>query len=380
MATKTLNKTVLLFFAIFMLIYGGAHLYIWARLVQPLRLAGPALWLMRAAFVLLFLSFPLIHFAFRHKNGPLVTTASYVSSVWLGMVVYLVLVTYCFDLVRLYAFPADPFGHYLIATVAAIVAAITIYGLAAARTIGVTDLRVKMPHLPRHLEGMRIAQISDVHMGLIVRGPRLEKIVTMVNDLQPDLIVITGDLVDAEALHMEDMVHPLMRLKSKYGVFAVPGNHEYFAGIERAQAFIEEAGVTVLRNRWVTIADGLQLVGRDDPVSPRITGQDVPPLAEIMEGTDRSKPTVLLYHTPDSTFEELQAQGVHLQLSGHTHKGQLWPFNLIVRIMFKTYYGRFTSGDTTIYVSRGTGTWGPPMRVGARPEITSITLSATNGD
>lgn len=376
MATKNLNKTVVLFFAIFLLVYGGAHLYIWARLVQPLQLGGVALWLMRVAFALLFLSFPLIHFELRHKSGPLITAASFVSSVWLGMVVYLVLVTYCFDIVRLYAYPADPFGRNQIAAVAAIVAAITIYGLASARSIGVTDLRVKMPNLPGHLEGMRIAQISDVHMGLIVRGPRLDKIVTMVNDLRPDLIVITGDLVDAEALQMAGMMRPLMRLKSRYGVFAVPGNHEYFAGIERAQAFIEEAGVTMLRNRWVTIADGLQLVGRDDPVSARITGEEVPALGEIMEGTDRSKPTVLLYHTPDSTFEELQAHGVHLQLSGHTHKGQLWPFNFIVRVLFKTYYGRFTSGDTTIYVSRGTGTWGPPMRVGARPEITAITLSA----
>jgi hypothetical protein len=367
-----------MFLAIFLLVYGGAHLYIWARLVQPLKLNGAPLWLAGTAFVLLFLSFPLIHFVFRHKHTHFITTASYASSVWLGMVVYLVLVTYCFDIVRLYIYPSDPFGRHRIIAVAAIVAAITIYGLAAARSIRVTHLRVKMPHLPGHLEGMRIAQISDVHMGLIVRGTRLDKIVNMVNELRPDLIVITGDLVDAEALQMGGMMRPLMRLKSRYGVFAVPGNHEYFAGIERAQAFMEEAGVHVLRNRWVTVADGLQLVGRDDPVSSRITGEAVPPLSEIMEGTDPSKPTVLLYHTPDSTFEELQAHGVHLQLSGHTHKGQLWPFNFIVRMMFKTHYGRFTSGDTTIYVSRGTGTWGPPMRVGARPEITSITLSATD--
>jgi len=377
MATKTLNKGLVLFLAIFLLIYGGAHAYIWLRLVRPLHLEGGALWAMAGAFGALFLSFPLIHFMFRHRSGRLIATASFVSSVWMGMVVYLVLVTYCFDIIRLYAYPADPFGRNMIAAVAALVAGITIYGLAAARSVGVTDLQVRIPNLPKHLVGMRIAQISDVHMGLIVRGPRLDKIVDLVNGLQPDLIVITGDLVDAEALQMGEMMQPLMRLKSKYGVFAVPGNHEYFAGIDRAQAFIEEAGVTMLRNRWVTIAGGLQLVGRDDPVSPRVTGVAVPPLSEIMEGTDPSKPTVLLYHTPDSTFQELQALGVNLQLSGHTHKGQLWPFNLIVRVIFKTYYGRFTSGDTTIYVSRGTGTWGPPMRVGARPEITAITL--TNG-
>jgi uncharacterized protein len=366
----------LMFLGVFLLVYGGAHFYIWWRLVHPFGLDGTALWLMRLLFVALFVSFPLIHFAFRERDGSFITSAAFVSSVWMGMVIYFVLVTYCIDLVRLYFLSGGLSTNTMITSIVAIVVAITIYGLAEARAIGITNLNVAMPNLPAHLAGMKIAQISDVHMGLIVRGPRLEKIVSMINELNPDLIVITGDLVDAEALHMEDVVHPLMRLKSKHGIFAVPGNHEYFAGIERAQAFIEEAGVTMLRNRWVTIADGLQLVGRDDPISPRMTGEPVPSLAEIMEGTDRSKPTVLLYHTPDSTFEELQAQGVHLQLSGHTHKGQLWPFNLIVRTIFKTYYGRFSSGDTTIYVSRGTGTWGPPMRVLARPEITLITLRA----
>ncbi len=363
-----------MFLGVFLLVYGGAHFYIWSRLVHPLGLDGAALWLMRLLFVALFVSFPLIHFVFRERDASFISGAAFVSSVWMGMIVYFVLVTYCFDLVRLYFLGGEPFTETAITCIVAIVVAITIYGLAEARSIGITNLNVAMLNLPAHLSGMKIAQISDVHMGLIVRGPRLEKIVSMVNELNPDLIVITGDLVDAEALHMEDMVHPLMRLKSKYGIFAVPGNHEYFAGIERAQAFIEEAGVTMLRNRWVTIAEGLQLAGRDDPISPRMTGEPVPSLAEIMEDADRSKSTVLLYHTPDSTFAELQAQGVHLQLSGHTHKGQVWPFNLIVRTIFKTYYGRFTSGDTTIYVSRGTGTWGPPMRVLARPEITLITL------
>jgi hypothetical protein len=365
-----------MFFTIFLLIYSVAHLYIWLRLVHPLEITGVSLRLLQALFVLLFLSFPLIHLAFRQQNGFLISAANMVSSVWIGMVVYFVLVILASDLLRLIIFRGVFDGRAVSAVVTTIVVAITIYGLVEARSIGITRLQVRMTNLPSQLEGLRIAQISDVHMGRIVRGPRLERIVTMVNDLHPDLIVITGDLVDAEALHMEDMIHPLRRLNSKYGVFAVPGNHEYFAGIDRSQAFTEQAGVTMLRNRWVTIADGLQLVGRDDPVGARVTGEKIPSLEEIMRGTDRSKPTILLYHTPVTTFEELQAQGIQLQLSGHTHKGQLWPFNYIVKLIYKMPYGRFTSGDTTIYVNRGTGTWGPPMRVAARPEITLITLTS----
>jgi len=369
-------RVFIMFFTIFLLIYSGAHMYIWLRLVHPLEITGVSLRLLQVLFVLLFLSFPLIHLAFRQQNGFLISAANMVSSVWIGMVVYFVLVILASDLLRLIIFRGVFDGRAVSAVVTTIVVAITVYGLIEARSIGVTRIQVRMPNLPSQLEGLRIAQISDVHMGRIVRGPRLERIVTMVNDLHPDLIVITGDLVDAEALHMEDMIHPLRRLNSKYGVFAVSGNHEYFAGIDRSQAFIEQAGVTLLRNRWVTIAGELQLVGRDDPVGARVTGEKIPSLEEIMRGTDRSKPTILLYHTPVTTFEELQARGIQLQLSGHTHKGQLWPFNYIVKLIYKMPYGRFTSGDTTIYVNRGTGTWGPPMRVAARPEITLITLSA----
>ncbi len=373
---KSFVRPFISFVAIFTVIYGGAHLYIWWRLVHPLRLTGWRLWFTLLIFALLFLSFPVIHFAFRHENGFFVTAANLISSIWMGMVVYFVLVTFGGDVLRLMFLRSLHSGPVWTTIVTAVVAVITIYGLLEARAIVVTNLPVRMAHLPHRLEGMRIAQISDVHLGLIVRGERLEKIVTMVNNLHPDLIVITGDLVDAEALHMEEMIPPLRRLTAKYGVYAVPGNHEYFAGITRAQEFIEQAGVIMLRNRWVTIADGLQLVGRDDPVATRVIGEKIPPLEDIVRGCDRSKPTILLYHTPVTTFAELRSCGIQLQLSGHTHKGQLWPFNYIVKLIFQTPYGEFTDRETTIYVSRGTGTWGPPLRVDARPEITLITLSA----
>ncbi len=364
------------FLTVFSLIYGSAHLFVWWRLVHPLKLAGWAAWIVPSVLLILFLSFPVIHFALRQENGPLVSAANFASCVWMGMIVYLVLGTVAYDLARLISWGAIPSGKVMTATVAGIAAAVTIYGIVEAHSIDVTNLAVRMANLPGQLEGMRIAQVSDVHMGLIVRGCRLEKIVTMVNDLHPDLIVITGDLVDAEPSHMEEMIPALRRLQSKYGVYAVTGNHEFFAGVEHAQEFIERASVTMLRNRWVTVNGGLQLIGRDDVVASRITGKPVPSLDEIMQGIDRTKPAILLYHTPATTLAELEAHGIQLQLSGHTHKGQLWPFNFIVKRIYRTPYGLFTNGNATIYVSRGTGTWGPPIRVLARPEITLVTLSA----
>lgn len=360
--------SVIIFLTIFFTIYGGAHACVWWGLVDPLELTGSTLWLMRGAFVALTLSFPVVHFGLRRYNGRAVLAANYVSSVWMGMLVYFFLATVVVALT-----PTVP-GRTTTAVVTVIVGLITLYGLWEAKSVVVTELTVRLKHLPPPLHGLRVAQISDVHMGWIVRGPRLARIVDLVNAQHPDLILITGDLVDEQALHMEDMVEPLRRLTAKYGAYAVTGNHEYFAGVERAQAFIEQAGVTLLRNRWVTVADGLQLIGRDDPVGSRLTGAAAPALAEIMRGIDPAKPSILLYHTPDTTLAELQARGIGLQLSGHTHKGQLWPFNYIVKLVYKTCYGRFTAGDTTVYVSRGTGTWGPPLRVLARPEITLITL------
>jgi uncharacterized protein len=371
------------FLTIFTLVYGGAHLYIYWRLIHPLHITGPLLPLVRVSFIFLFISFPLIHFAFRHENGPLVSFINILSSVWMGTLVYFFLATLGLDAIRLLMRLAGT-GEFFspvrfTSIVTALAIAVSVYGLVEATRIGVTNLTIQIPNLPKSLEGTTIAQISDVHMGLIVRGPRLEKIVNMVNESHPDIIAITGDLVDEQALHMEDMVEPLKKLKSRYGIYAVTGNHEYFAGIDKSVEFMEKAGVTLLRNRWVKVAGGLQLVGRDDVVASRITGEVVPPFTDIMKGIDHTKPVILLYHTPVTTLEELQILGVQLQLSGHTHQGQLWPFRYIVKRIFKTPYGLFTSGHTSIYVSRGTGTWGPPMRVAAPPEIVLVRLTAKGG-
>jgi uncharacterized protein len=366
------------FLTIFISVYGGSHLYVYFRLIYPLRLTGFTSLLIKILFISLCLSFPLLHFVTRGLNGPVVEITNYISSLWMGIIVYLFLVTLGFDLLKLALKFAgnntlqDP--RVFAFLVSAIALIITVYGLVEAANIGITRISVKIPNLPKKLEGTTIAQISDVHMGLIIQGKRLDNIVTLTNSLNPDLIVITGDLVDEQALHMEQLVKPLQRLNSKYGVFACTGNHEFFAGIQQAEAFIERGGVRLLRNRWIEVADGLQLVGRDDQAGTRVVGERIPPLAEIMKGIDPRKPVILLHHSPNTTMDELQRLGINLQLSGHTHQGQLWPFRYIVKKIYAMPYGLFTSGNTTVYVNRGTGTWGPPMRVGAAPEITFITL------
>jgi predicted MPP superfamily phosphohydrolase len=365
---------MLIFLTVFLTVYGAAHWYIWARLIKPLGLTGTSHVLMLALLLVLMCSFPVIHFALHNKNGRWLGMADLISSVWMGMVVYFVIVGIAGDLVRLVFFRGVPDGRTYSGIITGLVVLVAVYGIIEAHLVGITRLDIPLSKLPGTLDGLRVVQISDVHVGRIVRDDRLERIVDKVNALKPDLIVITGDLVDADPSHMEDMIPVLQKLRAPHGVFAVPGNHEYFAGIGRSQAMVERAGVTMLRNQFVTVAGGLQLVGRDDPVGPRITGRPIPSLAEIARRLDRSLPAILLYHTPNTTLPELNDCGIGLQLSGHTHRGQLWPFNFIVKKIYKTHYGLFSDGNTHIYVSRGTGTWGPPMRVGARPEITLITL------
>ncbi len=369
------------FLTIFITVYGGSHFYVYYRLIYPLRLTGFTSLLIKILFIALCFSFPLLHFVTRGQNGPVVEITNYISSLWMGIIVYLFLVTLGFDLVKLaLKFTGNNTlqnPRIFASLVSAIALIVTLYGLLAAANIGITRISAKIPNLPKKLEGTTIAQISDVHMGLLIQGKKLENIVSLTNGLNPDLIVITGDLVDEQALHMEELVEPLQRLKSKYGVFACTGNHEYFAGIKKAEAFIERAGVRLLRNRWIEVAGGLQLVGRDDQVGARVVGEKIPPLPEIMKGIDPRKPIILLHHTPNTTMDELQRWGINLQLSGHTHQCQLWPFKYIVKKIYAMPYGLFKSGNTIVYVNRGTGTWGPPMRVGAAPEITFITLKSS---
>ena len=217
------------------------------------------------------------------------------------MILYLVLATFTYDLLRLFSWGTIPGGRTMTAVVAGVAMVITVYGLIEAQWIGVTNLTVRLPALPARLEGFRIAQISDMHLGWIVRDRRLEKIVNQINALQPDLIVITGDFVDAEPSHMEGMFPALRRLQSRCGVFAVTGNHEFFAGVDRVQSYIERAGVTLLRNRWVTVDDALQLIGRDDVIASRMTGVPTPTLDEITRG----------YSTPT---QRTHAQGAALAI------------------------------------------------------------------
>jgi hypothetical protein len=265
----------------------------------------------------------------------------------------------------------------LVASVAGTVLVIGGCALHEARKFRVTRLEIPLAGLPPELDGFSIVQASDIHYGMLTRNQELSRILSRVNDLQPDVVAITGDLVDESVSHMEEMRIPLSRIKSRHGVFAVTGNHEYYAGVERAVAIMKAANIRVLRNEALVLSGGLQILGIDDPTGSRRMREPAPDIERLISSIDPQKPCILLYHQPIG-FEKTAFVGIGLQLSGHTHGGQLFPVIYISRIIYPRTPGLHKIADSYLYVSWGVGTWGPPMRFRAPPELVYIRLRCPN--
>ncbi len=266
----------------------------------------------------------------------------------------------------------------------------SVYGIWSAFHPRVRAIAIPVRHVPEHWTGRRIVLLSDIHLGHINGKDFAERLVSRVNSLDPDIILITGDLLDGVNGSYDDMIKPIQRLHARHGIFFVTGNHEYYVGIQKALNIIGKTPIRVLNNEWVDI-DGLELVGVD------YIGVDS--LADIRNlPTDKREEhaRILLFHTPttiqrhagnlagrhtraywmpDTSFDLNKQLNADLQLSGHTHHGQIFPLNFITRLIFDGYdHGLKQAGDFQIYTTCGTGTWGPPMRTAGMSEITLIRL------
>ncbi len=375
---------LIIFLTIVLGVYFGGNFYIYKRAIQAFSFGGTFLFLFKTFFFLLILAFPIGRLMDRFYRCEASYYITLIGSFWLGAMLYFFLILVFIDLLRAInhyfnLFPqfirynAVISGRILSICVFVLVSAILISGYQSARNIQITQIDIPLEKLSPQHNALSIVQISDVHLGTIINKERLIEIVDKVNVLDPDLVLITGDLVDENVAKLEDMVEPLSRIKSRLGVFAVTGNHEFYAGVDEAVRFMEQAGVRVLRNRYVTIDSILNLVGVDDITGERQFGIKNPPLEVIMTGMDKSLPTILMNHTPVN-LKNAEAAGIDLQLSGHTHKGQLFPLNFITDLVYTVHSGYARIGRMQVYVSNGVGTWGPPIRVGAPPEIVQIKL------
>jgi hypothetical protein len=240
-----------------------------------------------------------------------------------------------------------------------------LYGLFEASALRVETVSLESGKLPAHVERLRIVQVSDLHLGLIHREEALAPVAARIVGLEPDLLVATGDVVDAQISHLDGLSAMWRRIEPPLGKYAVTGNHEVYAGLEQSLAFLERSGFTVLRNESATLRGTLILVGVDDPAA----GTPEQDEASLLKTRDGDLFTILLKHRPVS--EEDSQKLFDLQLSGHAHRGQIFPFNFLTGLEYPMQDGLYKlAGGSHLYTSRGTGTWGPPMRILSPPEIT----------
>jgi predicted MPP superfamily phosphohydrolase len=215
---------------------------------------------------------------------------------------------------------------------------------------------------------------SDLHLGNVLRKGRLTKWVNLINSQDPDLIILDGDIFDHsyKAVESQHMDKELRRLHAKLGVFAVPGNHDYYTGVDKVISYLRKSGITVLRDSAVVVNNSLLIIGRDD-----LTNKNRKTLSSLLEGQDPGLSTLVLDHQPHSLDESVKNR-IDLHLSGHTHNGQIFPFNRIVSRIYELGYGYRKSGNTSQYVSSGIGLWAAPIRLGTQSEIVKILLKSGN--
>jgi uncharacterized protein len=397
----------LLGFAAFLLvstsILGGIHGYVWLRLVRDTGLPEP--WRRAAGILLalLALGIPLGLFLGRRASGWTARLAPAAAAAWLGTVFVLFCSVAVLDLVRLSAGglgfvldwmrsrvdpPADPERRLFVARAMA-GGALLIAGGATAGSLRsalgparIHEVPVRLERLPPALSGYTVAQISDLHVGPALRAPTVRRVVEQTNALKPDLVAITGDLVDGSVEELGSTVAELARLRARHGVVFVTGNHEYYSGVEPWLAELRRLGIRVLQQERIEVGEpgaSFDLAGVDDwGYAASRPGGYAGALGRALAGRDPERSLVLLQHQPRGVDEAVRA-GVELQLSGHTHGGQIFPFTLLVAAVYPYVAGlyphRSGSDRGQIFVSRGTGFWGPPMRLGSPPEIAKIVLT-----
>lgn len=266
------------------------------------------------------------------------------------------------------------FSSFYIFLIAALGAtAISIYGFFEGRNIRVTTVNIETNKLPSQVPSLRIVQLSDAHIGLMMTKKHLQKMIDLIAQTKPDLVLSTGDLIDSHPAQFNDFARMLQQIKPRYGKYAVTGNHEFYLGLPLATKFHELAGFKLLRQEAAVVANAITLVGVDDPTAVRLGVEARISEADLLYHAAQNKFTILLKHQPRVRAES--ARWFDLQLSGHVHHGQIFPFDLIVHYLFKYDGGHlYNLGSSSLYVSSGAGMWGPPIRFLAPPEITVINI------
>jgi len=328
----------------------------------------------RIAFFLLSLGFIFSIFLVRYNENIITKWMYIVFGIWIGTLFnYMLVMTIVFVLYKIVLRFVKNVNVKKIGAAGALFALfLSIYGgWNAYYNLQVKEITVALKNLPEEWKGKKAVQISDVHLGVIYGPEFLVKVVSKINELNPDLVFITGDFFDGMDGDLVSKIAPLKKLKVKSGIFFVTGNHENYLGVMKAEGILRDVGVQVLDDEVVDL-NGLQIIGIN--YQHMVGSADVEKIIGTLEAFDKNKASILLYHGPQG-IAQAKAAGVNLQLSGHSHRGQIFPIGVVSELVFgKYYYGLNIEGDYSIYTSSGVGTWGPMMRTSGVPEIVLITL------
>ncbi|MGA6994337.1 MAG: metallophosphoesterase [Candidatus Deferrimicrobiaceae bacterium] len=372
-----------LFLITVLAIYGSVHAYALFKAKSALGFG----WGTAAAIVPVLIAFTfaplIIYFLGKHGMEGAARAASWVGYTWAGLLFFFLWTNLAVDALNLVlrlggAISGKGASAHLLAGkgrffgLVALCLALGAYSFFEARDIGVERVTIRTDKLPASTPRVRVAQISDVHLGLLVRDTKAEKIAEVIRRVDPDILVSTGDLVDAEINHLEGLAEIFGKIRPPLGKYAVTGNHEFYAGLGQALSFTKRAGFSVLRGEAVTAGNVVRIAGVDDPVGGALGAAPGRREEEMLAGNPGTMFTILLKHRP--RVADGSRALFDLQLSGHTHKGQIFPFRYVVGRPYPNLSGLYPLGGSFLYTSRGTGTWGPPMRFLSPPVVTVIDI------
>jgi len=377
---------MIVFFTIFFTIYTALNYYIFIRGWQALS----SMAFLRAYYIIIFVlvAYGYVFSKMLYKFLPPLVYDIWlgVGAIWFAFLVYFILLLLGLDLIRLvesfYHFlPNYIYNNYELTkkitgiVIIALVGLIVFLGNLNKRDITIKTLELQLPKGDGKLSELNIVAASDIHLSPIDGERLLMGIVDKMNSLNPDIILLSGDIVDdkAEVLEQRKIGESFKRLNPKYGIYTINGNHEFINGVDSSVRYAEHLGMKVLRDEFIIIDSSFYIVGREDVSMNSFTGRKRKTLEDIMRSINSELPKILLDHTPVK-LEQAEKNGIDIQLSGHTHHGQIWPANVITNIIYEISWGYKKKGKTHYYVTSGAGTWGPPVRTGSKSEIVNIKI------
>ncbi len=380
---------IIIFISIILSIHFLVNFYIYNRGLQWLESIPSLKGAFKITMLILVLSYPIGRFLEKIWYGPPATTLHWIGAFWFAGMLYFTLTIVTIDLVRLlnllfHFLPEKGTESYLKlkfisgSVISVGVLSVILIGFLNAWHPKINKFNISINKPVYGRKTLKIVAASDIHLGTIIGPRKTRKLVETINELKPDIILFAGDVVDEDVQPVikQNLGENLKQLTAPLGVYASTGNHEYIGGVERSVKYLEEHGVSVIRDSCFLIENSFYLAAREDRDKNR-TGHERLSIEQLIKQCDHNKPIILLDHQPYN-LDVVQIAGIDLQLSGHTHHGQLWPFGYITKKIFEVSKGYKQKGNSHFIVSTGFGTWGPPIRTGNRPEILEITLNFTD--